>query len=96
MDICECYFEFLLAGDICFCFVMIELVYVGFNLVCLGIIVVWEGDEYVINGYKWFIIVVDGVFFIIIMVVINLEVELFYVWVSMIFVFIDLLGFELV
>lgn len=41
-------------GKICFVFFMIELVVVLFDVFNLEIIIVWDGNDYVINGCKWF------------------------------------------
>lgn len=65
----DCWLCLLVQGYVCFCFVMIEFV-LGFGLdfLMLCIIVICDGDDYLINGCKWLIIGVEGVDFGIVMV----------------------------
>lgn len=42
-----------MVGEICFVFLMIELDVVLFDVINICIIIKVEGDEYVINGCKW-------------------------------------------
>lgn len=90
------YLEPLLAGDIRSCFAMTEPAYAGSNPVRLGTTAVKEGDEYVINGHKWFTTAADGAAFTIIMAVTNPEAESPYARASMILAPTDQHGFELV
>jgi alkylation response protein AidB-like acyl-CoA dehydrogenase len=95
-DIRERYLDPLLAGDIRSCFAMTEPAYAGSNPVRLGTTAVREGNEYVINGHKWFTTAADGASFTIIMAVTNPEAESPYARASMILAPTDLPGFELV
>lgn len=95
-DIRERYLEPLLSGDIRSCFAMTEPAYAGSNPVRLGTTAVRDGDEYVINGHKWFTTAADGAAFTIIMAVTNPEAESPYARASMILAPTDLPGFELV
>jgi acyl-CoA dehydrogenase len=59
----------LARGDIRSCFSMTEPEFAGSNPVLLGTTAVCDGDEYVINGHKWFTSAADGAAFAIVMVV---------------------------
>ncbi len=59
----------LLAGEIRSCFSMTEPEFAGSNPTRLATTAVREGDEYVINGHKWFTSSADGAAFAIVMVV---------------------------
>ena len=83
-------------GKIRSCFAMTEPAYAGSNPVRLGTTAVREGDEYVINGHKWFTTAADGASFTIIMAVTNPEAESPYARASMILAPTDLPGFELI
>ncbi len=56
-------------GAIRSCFSMTEPEFAGSNPVLLGTTAVLEGDEYVINGHKWFTSSADGAAFAIVMAV---------------------------
>ncbi len=90
------YLKPLLAGDIRSCFAMTEPAYAGSNPVRLGTTAVRQGEEYVINGHKWFTTAADGAAFTIIMAVTNPEAESPYAKASMILAPTDLPGFELI
>ena len=59
----------LLAGKIRSCFSMTEPEYAGSNPLMMGTTAVLEGDEYVLNGHKWFTTAADGAAFAIVMCV---------------------------
>jgi alkylation response protein AidB-like acyl-CoA dehydrogenase len=59
----------LLAGDIRSCFSMTEPDHPGSNPTIMGTIAIKDGEEYVINGHKWFTSAADGATFAIVMVV---------------------------
>lgn len=50
----------LAAGDIRSCFLMTEPEFAGSNPTEMGTTAVREGDEYVLNGHKWFATAADG------------------------------------
>lgn len=58
VDDVQCYWwlMLLLEGEICFCFVMSELDVVFFDVINIVIIFIRDGDDYLIDGCKWFII----------------------------------------
>jgi acyl-CoA dehydrogenase len=59
----------LLEGKIRSCFSMTEPEYAGSNPTRMGTTAVREGDEYIINGHKWFTSSADGAAFAIVMAV---------------------------
>lgn len=61
----------LAAGDIRSCFSMTEPDRAGSNPVHMDTVAVRDGDEYVINGHKWFTSSADGAAFAILMAVTN-------------------------
>jgi acyl-CoA dehydrogenase len=63
----------LVAGDIRSCFSMTEVELPGSNPVLMDTTAVREGNEYVINGQKWFSTAADGARFAIVMAVTNPE-----------------------
>ena len=63
----------LLEGKIRSCFAMTEPEYAGSNPVKLGTTAVREGDDFVINGHKWFTSGADGAAFAVVMAVTNPE-----------------------
>jgi acyl-CoA dehydrogenase len=88
------YLEPLMKGEIRSCFSMTEPEFAGSNPVNLGTTAVLEGDEFVINGHKWFTTAADGAAFAIVMAVTNPEADP-YQRASMIIVPTDTPGFEL-
>lgn len=88
------YLQPLLGGDIRSCFAMTEPDYAGSNPVRMGTTAVRDGDEYVINGHKWFTTAADGAAFAIIMAVTNPDAESPYARASMILAPTDALGFD--
>jgi acyl-CoA dehydrogenase len=88
------YLEPLLAGEIRSCFSMTEPEVSGSDPTTLQTLAKRDGDEYVINGHKWFTSGAIGAKFAIVMAVTNPEVEL-HARASMILVPTDAPGFNL-
>ncbi len=65
----------LIDGQIRSCFAMTEPEYAGSNPVNMGTTAVLEGDEFVINGHKWFTTAADGASFCIVMAVTDTEAD---------------------
>jgi len=65
------FLEPLIRGDIRSCFAMTEPEFAGSNPVNMATTAVREGDEYVINGHKWFTSSADGSAFAVTMAVTN-------------------------
>ncbi len=65
----------LARGEIRSCFSMSEPEHAGSNPTWMSSTAVREGDEYVINGHKWFTTAADGAAFGIVMAVTNPEAE---------------------
>ncbi|QJW91796.1 acyl-CoA dehydrogenase [Spirosoma taeanense] len=65
------YLEPLKAGHIRSCFSMTEPEFAGSNPTRIGTTAVREGDEWVINGHKWFTSSADGAAFAVVMAVTN-------------------------
>lgn len=91
----ERYLKPLLAGDIRSCFSMTEVEYPGSNPTWMGTTAEKDGDDYVINGHKWFTSSADGAAFAIVMAVTNPEAPK-HLRASQIIVPLDTPGFELV
>ncbi len=89
------YLEPLVAGKIRSCFGMTEKNTPGSNPVMLATTATREGDEYVINGEKWFTTSADGAQFCIVMAVTDPEASK-HLRASMIIVPTDTPGFRLV
>jgi alkylation response protein AidB-like acyl-CoA dehydrogenase len=85
----------LLSGDIRSCFGMTEPENAGSNPIFLSTRAVLDGDEWVINGHKWFTSSADGASFCIVMAVTDPDAHK-YQRASMIIVPTDTPGFELV
>lgn len=68
-DIRRRYLHPLLEGEIRSCFSMTEPDFAGSNPVLMGTTALRDGDEYVINGRKWFTTSADGAAFAIVMAV---------------------------
>ncbi len=92
----ETYLEPLARGSIRSCFSMTEPEFAGSNPSRLGTTAERDGDEYVINGHKWFTSSADGARFAVVMAVTNPEQENRYMRASQIIVPTDSPGFELV
>lgn len=69
----ERYLKPLMQGEIRSCFSMTEPEYAGSNPTRMGTTAVKDGDDYVINGHKWFTSSADGAAFIVVMAVTNPE-----------------------
>ena len=91
----EKYLKPLVAGEIRSCFSMTEVDMPGSNPVLLETTAVKDGDEYVINGHKWYTSSADGADFAIVMAVTNPDAP-DYMQASMIIVPTDTPGFNLV
>jgi len=65
----EMYLKPLVAGEIRSCFSMTEPEYPGSNPVWMGTTAVKDGDDYIINGRKWFTTAADGAAFAVVMAV---------------------------
>jgi alkylation response protein AidB-like acyl-CoA dehydrogenase len=86
----------LVAGDIRSCFGMTEPEFAGSNPVWLGTTARRDGDDYVLDGHKWFTSAADGATFCIVMAVTNPEAPGPYARASQIVVPTDAPGFEIV
>ena len=92
----ETYLKPLQRGEIRSCFSMTEPEHAGSNPIHMSTQAVLEGDEYVINGRKWFTTAADGAQFTIVMAITNPEAENVYQRASMILVPLDNPGYRLV
>ena len=92
----ETYLKPLQRGEIRSCFSMTESEHAGSNPIHMSTQAVLEGDEYVINGHKWFTTAADGAQFTILMAITNPEAENVYQRASMILVPLDNPGYRLV
>jgi acyl-CoA dehydrogenase len=86
----------LLAGEIRSCFSMTEPEHAGSNPVVMSTTAVHDGDDYVIDGHKWFTSAADGAAFAIVMAVTNPDAKSPYERASQILVPTDTPGFQLV
>jgi alkylation response protein AidB-like acyl-CoA dehydrogenase len=91
----EKYLRPLVAGEIRSCFSMTEVELPGSNPVMLDTTAVKDGDDYVIDGQKWYTTAADGAEFAIVMAVTNPEAPP-YLRASMIIVPTDTSGFNMV
>ncbi len=85
----------LMRGEIRSCFSMTEPEHAGSNPVHLSTTAAREGEEYVINGHKWFTSAADGAAFAIVMAVTNPEAERPHARASQIIVPLDTPGFRI-
>ena len=92
----ETYLKPLQRGEIRSCFSMTEPEHAGSNPIHMSTTAVLEGDEYVINGHKWFTTAADGAQFTIVMAITNPAAENVYQRASMILVPLDNPGYRLV
>lgn len=92
----EKYLKPLQKGEIRSCFAMTEPENAGSNPVHLSTTAVKVGDEYIINGHKWFTSSADGAAFTIVMAITDPENSNPYQRASMILVPLDNPGFKLV
>jgi acyl-CoA dehydrogenase len=86
----------LVAGDVRSCFGMTEPELAGSNPVWLGTAARRDGDDYMIDGHKWFTSAADGAAFCIVMAVTNPEAPSPHARASQILVPTDAPGFEIV
>ncbi len=84
----------LLAGETRSCFSMTEPDHAGSNPVVMSTVAVHDGDDYVINGHKWFTTAADGAAFAILMAVTDPDAESPYGRASQILVPTDTPGFR--
>ncbi len=92
----EKYLKPLQQGDIRSCFAMTEPAHAGSNPVHLSTTAVRDGNDFILNGHKWFTSSADGASFAIVMAVTNPEAENKYEKASMIVVPLDTPGFRLI
>jgi len=92
----ETFLKPLQRGEIRSCFAMTEPEHAGSNPIHMSTAAVLEGDEYVINGHKWFTTAADGAHFTIVMAITNPEAENVYQKASMILVPLNNPGYRLV
>jgi alkylation response protein AidB-like acyl-CoA dehydrogenase len=85
----------LVAGEIRSCFSMTEVELPGSNPVMMDTTAVKDGDDYVINGQKWYTTAADGAAFAVVMAITNPDAPP-YQRASMIIVPTDTPGFDLV
>ena len=83
-------------GKIRSCFAMTEPALAGSNPVHLATTAVRDGEDYVINGHKWFTTAADGAKFTIVMALTNSEAESPYQRASMLVVPLDNPGYQLI
>ncbi|MEP0547923.1 MAG: acyl-CoA dehydrogenase family protein [Rhodothermales bacterium] len=88
------FLEPLLRGDVRSCFAMTEPEHAGSNPAVLSTTARRDGDDYVIDGHKWFTTAADGAAFAIVMAVTNPEAESRYARASQFIVPTDTAGFE--
>jgi len=86
----------LVHGKIRSCFSMTEKDFAGSNPVNMGTTAVLEGDEWVVNGHKWYTSSADGASFAIVMCVTDPDAEVPHKRASMILVPADTPGYEVV
>lgn len=92
----ETFLKPLQRGEIRSCFAMTEPEHAGSNPIHMSTKAVLDGDDYVINGHKWFTSSADGAHFTIVMAITNPEAENVYQRASMILVPLDNPGYRLV
>ena len=92
----DTYLAPLLRGEIRSCFSMTEPGYPGSNPTWMGTMAAKDGEDYVINGQKWFTTAADGATFAIVMAITNPEADSRYLRASQIIVPTDTPGFKLV
>jgi len=88
------YLEPLVRGEIRSCFSMTEPEFAGSNPTEMAATAVKDGDDYVINGHKWYSSAADGARFAVVMAITNPEASP-YLRASMIIVPTDSPGFQL-
>jgi acyl-CoA dehydrogenase len=86
----------LIRGEMRSCFSMTEPEFPGSNPVWMNTTAVKDGDDYVINGHKWFTSSAEGAAFAIVMAITNPEAKSLHQRASQIIVPTDTPGFKLV
>lgn len=86
----------LVQGKIRSCFSMTEKDFAGSNPVNMGTTAVLDGDEWIVNGHKWYTSSADGAAFAIVMCVTDPDAEVTHKRASMILVPADTPGYEVV
>jgi alkylation response protein AidB-like acyl-CoA dehydrogenase len=92
----EKYLVPLAKGDIRSCFAMTEPEFAGSNPTQMGTTADKDGDDYVINGHKWFASAADGAEFAVVMALTDVDAESRHKRASQIIVPTDTQGYELV
>lgn len=92
----QTYFQPLARGDVRSCFSMTEPEHPGSNPTWMSTTAVKDGDDYVINGHKWFTSSAEGASFAIVMAITNPDAANRYKRASQIIVPIPTAGFQLV
>jgi len=92
----ETYFEPLARGEVRSCFSMTEPEHPGSNPTWMSTTAVKDGNDYVINGHKWFTSSAEGASFAIVMAITEAEASNRYKRASQIIVPIPTPGFQLV
>jgi acyl-CoA dehydrogenase len=92
----ETWLQPLAAGEIRSCFSMTEPEFAGSNPTWMQTSAVKDGDDYVLNGHKWFTSAADGARFAIVMAITNPEASSPHQRASQIIVPTDTAGFKLV
>ena len=92
----EKYFEPLARGEVRSCFSMTEPEHPGSNPTWMSTTAVKNGDDYVINGHKWFTSSAEGASFAIVMAITDMEASSRYKRASQIIVPIPTPGFQIV
>ncbi len=92
----ELFLKPLINGEIRSCFAMTEPEHAGSNPVYMSTSAEKDGDDYIINGHKWFTSAADGANFAIVMAVTNPGEEQLHKRASQIIVPLDTPGFTLV
>lgn len=90
----EQYLMPLLRGEIRSCFAMTEPEFAGSNPIHMGTLATKDGDDYVINGHKWFTTGADGSGFSIVMAITDPDASSPYLKASQIIVPTDNPGFK--
>lgn len=91
----EKYLKPLMNGEIRSCFAMTEPEFAGSNPVDMATTAVREGNQFIINGHKWFTTAADGAAFTIVMALTDPTNENPYLRASMILVPLDNPGYQL-
>lgn len=91
----EKYLKPLMRGEIRSCFAMTEPEFAGSNPVEMATTAVREGNQFIINGHKWFTTAADGAAFTIVMALTDSANENPYLRASMILVPLDNPGYKL-